>query len=87
MDRYDHLILDIIKTHQSKNGKKDFIRLRMLEEHFMKSIESDQKTAAQNGRIGERITRLYVSGYIENKNGYRLTRKGRGILELSQTEP
>lgn len=87
MDRYDHLILDIISNHQSKNGKKDLIRLRMLEENFMKSIESDQKTAGQNGRIGERITRLYVNGYIENKNGYRLTRKGRGILELSQTEP
>lgn len=86
MDRYDNLLLDIIQNHQSENGKKDLIRLRALEDRYMEALESDQKSAAQNGRIGERITRLYVNGYIENKNGYRLTRKGRGVLELTRTE-
>ena len=33
-------------------------------------------------RIGERITRLYLDGMIQNKNGYMLTKKGREALSM-----
>lgn len=83
MDRYDNLILEIIYNHQSESSKKERIGLRNLERSFWESIESDEKLQSSNGRVGERITKLYIKGLIENKNGYRLTRKGKGQLQVS----
>jgi len=85
MDRYDNLILEIIFNHQAESSKKERIGLRNLEKAFWENIESDDQMLSSNGRVGERITRLYISGLIENKNGYRLTRKGKGQLQVSMS--
>lgn len=82
MDRYDSLILEIIQSHKKENNEKERIRLRKLEKTFWQTIESDQDLSIGHGRIGERITNLYIEGLIENKNGYRLTRKGKTQLSV-----
>lgn len=84
MDRYDSLILEIIQSHREENNEKGRIRLRKLEKKFWQSIESDTNLSIGHGRIGERITNLYIDGLIENKNGYRLTRKGKTHLSVLQ---
>jgi hypothetical protein len=82
MDRYDALILKIIQSYPSQEGERGYIGLKDLESEFWKHIEADAQLNLVQGRIGERVTALYVSGLIENKDGYRLTRKGRSGLQL-----
>ncbi len=84
MDRYDNLILEIIKKHKEESIDREKIRLRKLEKTFWKAVETDGELSIGQGRIGERITNLYLSGLIENKNGYGLTRKGRAQLQFMQ---
>ncbi|MEM7162799.1 MAG: hypothetical protein AAF487_10225 [Bacteroidota bacterium] len=76
MDKYDFLILQIIYNHKEK-GFSSNIRLADLEREFWKKIESDQTLSIGHGRIGERITNLYLDEYIVNRDGYTLTKKGR----------
>ena len=82
MDRYDSLILEIIHNHKLENKGKDRMRLKQLESVFWKEIEADGTLNMSQSRVGERITNLFMSGYIEIKNGYTLTGKGRRMLEL-----
>ncbi len=82
MDRYDNLILEIIKKHKEESIDREKIRLRKLEKTFWKAVETDGELSIGQGRIGERITNLYLNGLIENKNGYGLTRKGRAQLQF-----
>lgn len=86
MDRYDSLILEIIQTHKEESKDKEKIRLRKLEKTFWQTVESDQSLSIGHGRIGERITNLYINGLIENKDGYKLTRKGRVQLSVLAEE-
>ena len=81
MDRYDSLILEIIHNHRKQAADKSKIRLRNLENTFWKKVESQTDLSLGQGRVGERITSLYLKGLIENKNGYGLTRKGKAELE------
>lgn len=80
MDKYDFLILQIIHEHKQK-GYTSNIRLAELERSFWRKIEDDQTLSIGHGRIGERITKLYLDEYIVNRDGYTLTKKGR--LQLS----
>lgn len=82
MDKYDSLILEIIHSHSVDNKGKGRMRLRNLETAFWKQIESDRELTMRHGRVGERITRLFMAGFIDIKNGYGLTGKGRRRLEL-----
>lgn len=84
MDRYDNLILEIIQKHKNESATREKIRLRNLEKSFWKQIESDSDLTLGQGRIGERITNLYLKGMIENKDGYMLTRKGRVQLTVKE---
>lgn len=83
MDRYDSLILEIIYNYHTEENRKERIKLRSLEQTFWEALKSDADLTVGKGRIGERIARMYVDGLIENKNGYRLTRKGRSQLEIT----
>lgn len=78
MDKHDFMILDIV--HQYKKEQQEHIRLTVLERNFWKRIEGDVTLSVGQARIGERITRLYLDGLIQNKNGYMLTKKGREQL-------
>ena len=78
LDKYDHLILDIIQQHKIEN--QCHIRLAVLERNFWKRIEEDTDLHVGKARIGERITNLYLDGLIQNKDGYALTKKGREQL-------
>jgi len=80
MDRYDYLILDIIQTYKRTNAEN--IRLGALEEVFWKKIENDRALNIGHAKIGERVARLYLDGYIHNKNGYILTRRGKEELSF-----
>jgi len=82
MDRYDSLILEIIQNYKQESPERKKIRLRKLEKLFWEAVESDSELSIGQGRVGERITKLYVNGLIENKNGYGLTRKGRVQLSV-----
>jgi hypothetical protein len=84
MDKYDSLILEIIQQHKRKATDKSKIRLRSLETQFWKKVEAQSDLNLGNGRVGERITNLYLKGLIENKDGYGLTRKGRLELETAK---
>lgn len=75
MDRYDFLILQIVHDHKEK-GFSANIRLADLEREFWKRIENDQSLSIGHGRIGERITKLYIDEKIRNRNGYVLTKQG-----------
>lgn len=86
MDKYDNLILEIIQDHKKKAADKSKIRLRNLESTFWKRVESEDDLNLGQGRVGERITNLYLQGLIENKDGYGLTRKGRTKLESARAE-
>lgn len=81
MDKYDCLILEIIHSHKLQNAGKERIRLRNLERAFWKEIEADTQLNLGQGRVGERITRLFMAGLIDIKEGYSLTGKGRKRLE------
>ena len=80
MDKHDLMILDIV--HQHKKEMQENIRLTSLERNFWKRIEGDVTLSVGQARIGERITRLYLDGMIQNKNGYMLTKKGREALQM-----
>lgn len=83
MDKYDNLILEIIHEHKFENpGSK--IGLSKLERTFWKRVETDESLNLGHGRIGERITKLYLGGLIENKSGYLLTRKGKSHLNITE---
>lgn len=84
MDRYDNLILEIIQKHKDESTDREKIRLRSLEKIYWNQIENNGELSIGQGRVGERITKLYLNGMIENKNGYGLTRKGR--VQLSVVE-
>jgi len=86
MDRYDNLILEIIQTHKLESPERKKIHLRKLEKTFWQQVETDGDLSIGQGRIGERITNLYIKGLIENKNGYGLTRKGRVQLSVLDQE-
>ena len=75
------MILDIVQQH--KKEMQEHIRLASLERNFWKRIEGDVTLSVGQARIGERITRLYLDGMIQNKNGYMLTKKGREALSVS----
>ena len=81
LDKYDHMILDIIQQHKIEN--QCHIRLAVLERNFWKRIEEDTDLHVGKARIGERITNLYLDGLIQNKDGYALTKKGREQLALA----
>ena len=80
MDKHDLMILDIVQQH--KREQQEHIRLATLERNFWKRIEGDVTLSVGQARIGERITRLYLDGLIQNKNGYMLTKKGREALSM-----
>ena len=80
MDKHDLMILDIVQQH--KKELQEHIRLSALERNFWKRIEGDVTLSVGQARIGERITRLYLDGMIQNKSGYMLTKKGREALNL-----
>src|SRR5690554_917719 len=82
MDRYDSLILEIIHNHRLESKGKDGMRLRQVEEQYYKEIQADGSLNMSQSKVGERITSLFMEGYIEIKNGYSLTGKGRRVLEL-----
>ena len=81
MDKYDFMILDIIKNFKLEN--QNHIRLSVLERNFWKRIEADTDLHVGQARIGERITNLYLDGLIQNKDGYTLTKKGREQLAFA----
>ena len=84
MDKYDYLILDIIHTY--KETHHQLIRLGSIEQSFWKRIEDDVALNVGQAKIGERITKLYLAGLIQNKNGYMLTKKGREELAFQREE-
>lgn len=86
MDRYDNLILEIIQKHKEQSTDREKIRLRNLEKIYWKQIEMNGDLSIGQGRIGERITNLYLQGMIENKNGYGLTRKGKVQLSVGELQ-
>ncbi len=81
MDKYDFMILDIIRNFKLEN--QNHIRLSVLERNFWKRIEADTDLHVGQARIGERITNLYLDGLIQNKDGYTLTKKGREQLAFA----
>ena len=81
MDKYDYLLLDII--HAYKKNHHELIRLGVIEQTFWKRIENDVTLSVGKAKIGERITKLYLDGLIQNKGGYTLTKKGREELSCS----
>lgn len=82
LDTYDLMILDIVRTHRRENQSN--IRLAVLERNFWKQIEThEQPLGVGQAKIGERITFLYLNGFVHNKNGYALTKKGKAALQLS----
>ena len=78
MDKYDLMILDIIQ--EFKSNHQSLIKLGVLEENYWKRIQDDESLSVGKARIGERITKLYLDGQIQNKSGYMLTKKGRENL-------
>ncbi len=82
IDRYDFVILDIIQNFK-KNNKNQLIRLSQLEANFWVKIERDLAHQNQSAHLGERISKLYLEGFILNKPsvGYTLTRKGKELLQ------
>lgn len=81
MDKYDYLLLDIIHDH--KKSHHELIRLGVIEQTFWKRIENDVSLSVGKAKIGERITKLYLDGMIQNKSGYSLTKKGREELSCA----
>ncbi|NQX91405.1 MAG: hypothetical protein HRT74_04590 [Flavobacteriales bacterium] len=81
MDKYDYMILEIIQEY--KKNHQSLIRLGVLEENYWKRIQNDQALSVGKARIGERITKLYLDGQIQNKDGYMLTKKGREQLAFA----
>lgn len=84
MDKYDYLLLDVIMNHKRQYGSA--MRLNDIERQFWKRIEEDDNLSIGQARIGERVTRLYVEDFIQNREGYSLTRKGREILSFAPVD-
>ncbi len=85
LDTYDLMILDIVRTHRRENQSN--IRLAVLERNFWKQIEThEQPLGVGQAKIGERITFLYLNGFVHNKNGYALTKKGKAALQVGTTD-
>jgi len=85
LDTYDLMILDIVRTHRRENQSN--IRLAVLERNFWKQIEThEQPLGVGQAKIGERITFLYLNGFVHNKNGYALTKKGKAALQVGRTD-
>ena len=78
LDKYDHMILDIIHQHKIENQCHISLRL----ERLWKRIEEDTDLHVGKARIGERITNC-LDGLIQNKDGYALTKKGREQLAFA----
>ncbi|MDZ4822315.1 MAG: hypothetical protein SH856_02540 [Flavobacteriales bacterium] len=76
LDKYDYVILDIIHAYK-KEHKTELIKLTGIEKIFWTRIENDSSHDMNETQIGERITNLYLEGYLFNKQGYVLTKKGR----------
>ncbi len=74
MDVYDYIILDIIAAF--KKSERSNIHLNELENVFWKRIKNDGSLNVGKARLGERIARLYIEGFIEKKDGYQITKKG-----------
>ena len=72
LDKYDHMILDIIQQHKIENQCHPPCRAGA---QLWKRIEEDTDLHVGKARIGERITNLYLDGLIQNKDGYALTKK------------
>ncbi len=79
LDRYDYLILDIIHAHR-KQHRNAFIRLSAIEDIYWTRIKHEQTYTSGDAQLGERIARLYLQGYIQNRQGYSVTRKGKAEL-------
>ncbi len=88
MDKYDFGILDIIQTFR-KNNKSQYIKLNQLEANFWTRIQRDAAHQTHSTQLGERVTKLYLEGFIVNKGGlgYNVTKKGKEqIVVLSNLE-
>lgn len=87
LDKYDYVILDIIRAYKM-NNKNELIKLPQLETAFWSRIEHDSAHSTRSAHLGSRVAKLYLEGYILNKNnqGYRLTKKGREELTYQETE-
>lgn len=81
MDKYDYMILDVIQSHKERYGT--YIRLSDIEKNFWKRIQDDKSLSIGQARIGERVAKLYINDFIQNKDGYMVTRKGREILSFA----
>ncbi|MEY3398866.1 MAG: hypothetical protein RL220_1460 [Bacteroidota bacterium] len=78
-DKFDFVLMDIIHYHK-KNSKGTHIRLSDLESTFWTRIQHDVSNHQSSLNLGERITQLYLEGFILFRNGYALTRKGKESL-------
>lgn len=87
LDKYDYVILDIIRVYK-QNNKNELIKLPQLESAFWSRIEHDDAHSTRSAHMGSRIAKLYLEGYIMNKNnhGYRLTKKGKEELNYQEVE-
>jgi hypothetical protein len=81
IDHYDFVILDIIQNFK-KNNKNQLIKLSQLEANFWVKVERELAHQNQSAQLGERISKLYLEGFIVNKPnlGYTITRKGKELL-------
>ncbi|MCC6600957.1 MAG: hypothetical protein IT223_09825 [Crocinitomicaceae bacterium] len=85
IDKYDYVILDIIFTFK-KNNRNQLIKLPQLEANFWTRIQRDSSYHTQSAQLGERVAKLYLEGYLINKNGmgYTLTKKGKEELSFQE---
>ena len=81
IDHYDFVILDIIQNFK-KNNKNQLIKLSQLEANFWVKVERELAHQNQSAQLGERISKLYLEGFIINKPnlGYTITRKWKELL-------
>ena len=66
IDHYDFVILDIIQNFK-KNNKNQLIKLSQLEANFWVKVERELAHQNQSAQLGERISKLYLEGFIVNK--------------------
>jgi len=83
LDKFDFVPLDIIQIFK-KSAKGNHINLSDLESSFWTRIQYDISNHEAGLHIGERITNLYLEGYIVFKSGYALTRKGKESLQMQK---
>lgn len=76
-----NIILHVIDEHQSTYGRTKRLNLRAIKERYLQRIESEPKLKSNASRLGEIVSQLYLEGYIENRDGYRITRKGKKLLQ------